>query len=76
MTPSDHEVNNQELETRAISLWKKQHPDRPWRRVGSLHRYHKTAHALEGVPAFPEEQAQFRFLAAHALTVSHGRECM
>ncbi|GAB6968498.1 hypothetical protein JCM25156A_25360 [Komagataeibacter kakiaceti JCM 25156] len=75
MTQSDHEADNQELELRAISLWNKQHPDRPWRRAGSLHRYHKSSHALHGIPAFPEEQAQFRFLAAHAMTVAQDRNC-
>ncbi|WP_241503173.1 hypothetical protein [Komagataeibacter melaceti] len=70
MTQSDQAENNHELELRAMSLWSKQHPDRPWRRAGSLQRYHKSSHALHGIPAFPEEQAQFRFLAAHAMTVA------
>lgn len=76
MTKSDYTVNNQELEMRAISLWNKQHPDRPWRRLSNLHRYRKATHALQGIPAFPEEQAQFRFLASHGMALSQGRTCM
>ncbi|GCE78900.1 MULTISPECIES: hypothetical protein [Komagataeibacter] len=72
MTTSDHTVNNQELELRAINLWNKQHPDRPWRRLSNLHRYRRTTHALQGIPAFPEEQAQFRFLASHGMGLSQG----
>lgn len=76
MTKSDYTVNNQELETRAISLWNKQHPDRPWRRLSNLHRYRRSTHALQGIPAFPEEQAQFRFLASHGMDLSQGKNCM
>ncbi|RFP06939.1 hypothetical protein BGC31_06965 [Komagataeibacter xylinus] len=76
MTKSDITVNSQELEMRAISLWNKQHPDRPWRRLSNLHRYRRTTHALQGIPAFPEEQAQFRFLASHGMGLSQGRNCM
>ncbi|GBQ49437.1 hypothetical protein CFR77_09510 [Komagataeibacter sucrofermentans] len=75
MPKSDHDVNIQEVELRAISLWNKQHPDRPWRRLSNLHRYRKTTHALQGIPAFPEEQAQFRYLATHAMTMSHAKGC-
>lgn len=76
MTQSDTQLNNQELELRAISLWSKQHPDRPWRRLSNLHRYHSTAHPMQGIPAFPEEQEQFRFLASHALTLAQGKSCI
>ncbi|KAB8123041.1 hypothetical protein D3W54_01020 [Komagataeibacter medellinensis] len=75
MTKSDTQLNNQELELRAISLWSKQHPDRPWRRLSNLHRYHNTAHPMQGIPAFPEEQEQFRFLASHALSLTQGKSC-
>ncbi|MBV1834076.1 hypothetical protein KUA02_08590 [Komagataeibacter pomaceti] len=71
MTKSDQGTANPELELLAISIWNQQHPDRPWQRMGSFRTHRKTSHALQGIPAYPEEQAQFRFLASHAMATTN-----
>ncbi|POF64183.1 hypothetical protein [Novacetimonas maltaceti] len=69
-TKSDQGTTNPEIELLAISIWNQQHPDRPWERRGRFRNHRKMAHALQGIPAYPEEQAQFRFLASHAMATT------
>ncbi|MBE7619033.1 hypothetical protein K6L44_13575 [Gluconacetobacter entanii] len=69
-TKSDPGTTSPELELLAMSIWNQQHPDRPWERRGSFRNHRKMSHALQGIPAYPEEQAQFRFLASHAMATT------
>ncbi|WP_239015767.1 hypothetical protein [Novacetimonas hansenii] len=71
MTKSDLGVPNPELELLAMNIWNQQHPDRPWERRGRFRNHRKMSHALQGIPAYPEEQARFRFLASHAMAIAN-----